>query len=347
MANADWLVLQFHITGRCNLQCKHCYRTDGGVQPLSFDDVIGTLEQFKALIKRRASETNSAEWGHVNITGGEPFMREDMPLLLEYFEKNKSVLGFGVLTNGSFITEDMIGLLKKAGVSFVQLSLDGNRALHDELRAKGDYRRTLKTAALLEKRGIKTYISFTANRKNIKALPSAAWACRLRGISLLWSDRLVPIGNGADMKELAITREYMPEYLSMLKKAVGTRLTQRLFPKTFVARNRAIQFLGCTDPIYTCSAGNQLITVDEFGNIMPCRRMGTVCGDVFSSSLEEIYCHHPLFLSLRESAVPESCYGCIYNHLCRGGAKCQTLAAYGRLNEADPGCPLSKTGGDL
>ena len=47
--NQTRLLMQFHITGRYNLKCKHCYRVEGDVEPLSFADVINVIDQFKIL----------------------------------------------------------------------------------------------------------------------------------------------------------------------------------------------------------------------------------------------------------------------------------------------------------
>ena len=151
--------------------------------------------------------------------------------------------------------------------------------MHDSLRAKGDYDRVLKTAKYLEENGIKTYISFTANKTNYKYLPVVARECRKRKITKLWSDRIVPIGNGRELDELKITSDDLEGYIKCLKKAKGSILTQKLYKKTSVTMNRALQFQNSDGEIYSCSAGDSLITVDEFGNIMPCRRMPIICGN--------------------------------------------------------------------
>ncbi|MBE7043839.1 MAG: radical SAM protein, partial [Ruminococcaceae bacterium] len=275
--HASRLLLQFHITGRCNLQCKHCYRTEGDVETLSFDAVISVMEQFKELRKEYNLQHNIKRKGHINITGGEPFFRKDMKQILTYLGENKKFFTYGILSNGSFIDDEMISILKKTEVSFVQLSIDGNKEMHDSLRAPGDYDRVLKTAEYLEKKGIRTYISFTANKENYKYLPIVARECRKRNITKLWSDRLVPIGNGQELESLVITKGDFSRYLKSLKKAQGNWLIRHLYPKTQVAMNRALQFQNSNGAIYSCSAGDSLITVDEFGNIMPCRRMPVVC----------------------------------------------------------------------
>ena len=340
--NHTRLQLQFHITGRCNLRCKHCYRAEGDVEPLSFQDVVRVIEQFKELQESYRLQHHTIRKGHINITGGEPFFREDIRAILLYLGENADCFTYGVLSNGSFLTDEVVELLKQTHVSFVQLSIDGDRAMHDSLRAPGDYDRVMQTAERLERQGIRTYISFTANQENYRYLPIVARECRKRRITKLWSDRLVPIGNGQELQTLAITDRELPQYIRCLKQAQGNRLTNLLYPKTQVTSNRALQFQGTRGSIYSCSAGNTLITVDEFGNIMPCRRMPILCGNVFRTTLKEVYYHHDIFRNLRRNTIPKECANCAHAYLCIGGAKCQSYACFGSFQHADPACPLAE-----
>lgn len=338
--NRNRLVLQFHITGRCNLRCKHCYREEGDVQPLSYDDVIRVIDQFLTLCRQYNRQKGIKKRGHINLTGGEPFIREDIGEILAYLGQKRDQVTYGILSNGSFLDASRIALLKETGVSFVQLSIDGNRKTHDSLRAPGDYHRVLETARLLEASGIRTYISFTANRQNFRQLPAVAAACRRRRISRLWSDRLVPIGNGQAMADLQITEKQLPAYLRAFKRARGSALTRKLWPKTRVTMSRALQFLDTGDSVYRCSAGDSLITVDEFGHIMPCRRMPILCGDIFTNTLASVYEDHPVFRDLRKPLIPEECAACPHSVFCGGGARCQSYATYGTYRQADPACFL-------
>ncbi len=332
--------LQFHITGRCNLRCKHCYRTEGDVERLSFNDVINVFEQFKALRLEFNRIHKTDRKGHINLTGGEPFLREDIRDILAYLGENNDVFSYGVLSNGSFIDDGMISLLKSTEAAFVQLSIDGDRVTHDALRAQGDYDRVMKTAEFLEKSGVRVYISFTANSENYSNLSHVASECRKRGITKLWTDRLVPIGNGAELEGLVITDKLIKNYLGALKAAQGGRIKRMLCKKTAVTANRALQFIGADGDIYNCNAGKGLITVTELGEIMPCRRMPIACGSVFDSSLCDVYFRNDIFRLLRLDAIPYECEGCAYAERCRGGAKCQSYANYGSFFYADPACPL-------
>ncbi|MBQ9387059.1 MAG: radical SAM protein [Lachnospiraceae bacterium] len=337
---AHRLILQFHITGRCNLNCKHCYRDSDDAKELSFDDIKSVIDQFLLLRKKYNKEHNIFCKGHINITGGEPFIRKDILDILSYLHSKKNEISYGVLSNGSFIDEKIMIALAYTGAAFVQLSIDGDEKTHDGLRKKGDYIRTFNKAAELEGFGIRTFVSFTANKDNYRYLPIVAKKCRKNGISKLWTDRLVPIGSGASMSDIVITANEMKDYVNTIKKAQGNYITRKIFPYTEVSANRALQFIGGNECTYRCSAGESLITVDEFGNIVPCRRMPIICGNIFTSTLEDIYYTNEIFIDLRKHMIPEKCKSCLHGEKCRGGARCQAYAAYGSYNEADPGCFL-------
>ena len=338
--NANRILLQFHITGRCNLKCKHCYRVEGDVEPLTYEDIVEVIQQFKELRETYNLKNRIKRKGHINITGGEPFIRSDIKEILRYLGENKDFFSYGILSNGSFINDEIISILKETGVSFVQLSIDGDLETHDDLRAKGDFERVFETAKLLERNKIRTYISFTANKNNYKFLPEVARICRKNKITKLWSDRLVPIGNGENISDLSISCNEMLDYIGTMKKSQGGKIINALCPKTQVTMNRALQFLGGKGDIYSCSAGESLITVDEYGRVMPCRRLPIVCGNIFESTLSEIYYEDETFINLREKNIPEECSACDFRNLCRGGAKCQSYAKYNDFSFADPACPL-------
>lgn len=334
------LVMQFHVTGRCTLRCKHCYREDGDVECLSTEDVFRVIHQYEALLAAFRKERGTQRRGHINITGGEPFMRRDIGEVLRCFGWRRKLFTYAVLSNGALIDEEIIALLKETGAAFVQLSIDGCRPTHDDLRAPGDYDRTFAMARRLEGSGIETHISFTANRDNYRDLPQVAAACRKSGVTRLWSDRLVPIGQGAEL--LTIDAAHTQDYLRTLRRARGGAVTHLLHPHTEVRMSRALQFL-CGGESYRCGAGDTLITVDEKGQILPCRRMPIVCGTIFDTTLEEVYFRHPVFRRLRELPSPPECLPCPHRERCRGGARCQSYAAYGVFDRADPGCPLRDT----
>ena len=78
--------------------------------------------------------------------------------------------------------------------------------------------------------------------------------------------------------------------------------------------------------------------VMENGDLVPCRRMPIVVGNLLSENLYDLYQNSPTLRMLREDTTPEDCRGCEHESLCRGGLKCLTYALHGDLNHKDAGC---------
>jgi MoaA/NifB/PqqE/SkfB family radical SAM enzyme len=77
------LLLQWHITDKCNLRCRHCYQDDYRRRGLAFGRLVGILDQYEMLLASLSEEAGRPVCGHINITGGEPFVREDFLQLLK------------------------------------------------------------------------------------------------------------------------------------------------------------------------------------------------------------------------------------------------------------------------
>ena len=96
----------------------------------SLTDVI---DKFCELRRQYNLQHGIKKRGHINLTGGEPFCRADIRDIIGYIHKRCDELTYGVLSNGSFIDDELMKLLKQTDVSFVQLSIDGDRKTHDFL----------------------------------------------------------------------------------------------------------------------------------------------------------------------------------------------------------------------
>ena len=67
--------LQWHITERCNLRCRHCYQ-----DPAFLKEEVGTKELIKILedfIGQIKAWNLPKETVRISLTGGEPFVRKD------------------------------------------------------------------------------------------------------------------------------------------------------------------------------------------------------------------------------------------------------------------------------
>ena len=185
------LLLQWHITDRCNLRCSHCYQDTYSGKELQFEDILDVLKQYKDLLQLwRHGEGRLPVRGHITITGGEPFVRRDFLDLLEVFSANKRHFSFAILTNGSFIDASVARKLHRLGTSFVQVSIEGTQATHDMIRGHGDFDKTVSAVKHLVRARVRTLISFTAHRANFRGFTEVARLGRRLRVSRVWADRV-------------------------------------------------------------------------------------------------------------------------------------------------------------
>lgn len=336
--NKCGLSLQLHITGKCNQRCKHCYHNNYENEPMSFKDIEYIIEQFKELIDKYNENKGIKEKGEINITGGEPFVRDDFMQILELLHENKDYFKFSILTNGSFITDEIAEKLAKLEVTCIQVSIDGDINTHDEIRGKGNFERTFRAIDILVKHKIITIVSFTASKINYKEFPKVAEYCEKHKVNVLWSDRLVPIGNGKKLIEQCLSVTECLEYFKIMKK-VQDDFRQRK-STTYIEIDRALQFIVTKEVPHRCVAGDSLITIDEYGNLLPCRRMPIKCGNVLNEKLSDLYFNNFVFNDLRKRKIANECLKCRFKKICNGGSKCMAYAINEDYNTAEPFCPL-------
>jgi radical SAM protein with 4Fe4S-binding SPASM domain len=331
------LLLQWHITDRCNLQCKHCYQETDSLKELPFKDLLKVYGQFQELLDFwNQDETLPPTKGHVTVTGGEPFIRHDFMDLLEFFSTQRQTTTFAILTNGSFIDAEMAHRLRNLAPTFVQVSIDGTQATHDRIRGAGDFKRVVLAVKHLVRAHVPIFISFTANRANFREFEKVAQlGMRLR-VDRVWADRFIPLGSGSTFQEWVLTPNETRELFETMYRA-RSKAARRLFCRTEIAMHRALQFLVAGGRPYHCTAGDTLITVMPNGDLYPCRRMPIRVGNLMETPLIELYRESDLFRALR-NRINEDCKDCFYSKLCRGGLKCLSYALTGDPFRTDPGC---------
>jgi radical SAM protein with 4Fe4S-binding SPASM domain len=347
--NPGKLLLQWHITDRCNLGCSHCYQGSFAGNEPDYAGLLSVLEQFKGLLvswKRQSGRTGVR--GHLTVTGGEPFLRPDFMDLLQIFSANKGLFSFAILTN-SFIDQSVASRLKKLGPSFVQVSLDGGRETHDRIRGPGAFESTVSAINRLVNGGVRTFVSFTAHRDNYLEFPVVVDIARSLKVARVWADRFIPPAPESSraidpQAPCALTPLETLHFFRLMHRAKNDGKAGRRFrfKNTEVAMHRAIQFLvGCGKP-YRCSAGDSLICILSNGDVYPCRRMPIKVGNVVEIPLGRIYHENDILLALRDNdRIPEGCRTCFFVRECRGGLRCLAYALTGSPFESDPGCWLS------
>ena len=287
------------------------------------DALDAVLGQYAALLDKLGMK------GYLNVTGGEPLTHPELfPVLCRARDIG---LVTAVLTNGTLIGRREARRLKACGVDYVQVSLDGMRETHDAIRGEGSFDAAMQGIRWLRSEDIFTTVSFTAQQANVKDFAKLAKLCRDADVGKLWFDRVV-VPAGEDRGQLSLTAR---QCQGLFRKAA------RLSRTTPARCIRALQFLECEGaPVYSCTAGSRLLAVLANGDVMACRRLPIVLGNVREQDLASIYFTSPDAIALREGSAPAACSSCAHVSACGGGAKCIAYARTGNYSAADPDCPL-------
>src|SRR5438874_5581465 len=96
---------------RCNLACKYCNEYDDFSKPVPLD-----------LMFKRVDKLGELGTSVVTISGGEPLLHPELDQIIGRIRKNSSVAG--MITNGYLLMPDRIERLNKAGLEWLQISID-------------------------------------------------------------------------------------------------------------------------------------------------------------------------------------------------------------------------------
>ena len=332
----DNVLIQWHITEKCNLRCTHCYH-NGYSGNEKLDSLLYILAQIEDFIDDVRKNKTHFVPAHITITGGEPMVSPAFWDLIDVFHQKKKKFGYSILTNGTYINGESIKKLASLAPYYVQISIEGSEQLHDSIRGEGNFKNVCKAARLLVKNKITTSISFTAHAYNYKEFPAVARIGRKLGVNRVWTDRLIPYGTGSSLTSM--NKQQTKEYIELIRKSSQHPLVY-LKSGFQVSMLRALQFIESPkDKPYRCVAGEKLITIGSKGEILPCRRMPIDCGNLFKTSLLSVYQESPLFRALRNPDNTSSeCKSCLFSDSCRGGLKCLSYAVEGSPFVRDPGC---------
>lgn len=114
--------LRLAVTDRCNLRCNYCMPAEG----INFakNDKLFTLDELYTLTKIMVEQGIDK----IRITGGEPFVRKDLMVLLRKMAKLEGLKDISITTNATLIGP-YIDELKELGITDINVSMD---AIHKE-----------------------------------------------------------------------------------------------------------------------------------------------------------------------------------------------------------------------
>jgi pyrroloquinoline quinone biosynthesis protein E len=320
------------LTYRCPLRCAYCsnpVRLAHLGPELATEDWARTFREAEALGVVQ-----------VNLTGGEPLLRDDLPELCA--AARSCDLFTNLITSGLPLSRGRLRALAEAGLDAVQLSVqDTDPATAARIAGLDALEPKTLVAEWTRELGLPLTINVVLHRQNLARLDAL----------IAMAERL-----GADRLELAhvqvlgwalLNREHLLPSAAMMSEArraiaeAQVRLRGRLeilsvLPDYFVDRPRA-----CMD-----GWGRRYLVVAPDGRVLPCHAAQTLPGLDFESvrdrSVAEIWYGSSAFNRFRgEGWMPEPCRSCAERGVDFGGCRCQAFHLTGDAAATDPACSLA------
>ncbi|WP_172613731.1 radical SAM/SPASM domain-containing protein [Moorella sp. E306M] len=347
-------VVVWNCTRACNLKCRHCYAAAGPVAGGEEMDTLAARDFLEQLAAFRVPV--------LLLSGGEPLVRQDIfDLMAAAVKKGLRVT---LSTNGTLIDRSTARELKKIGISYVGISLDGVEERHDAFRGqKGAF------AAALE--GIRNCLAvdqrvglrFTISRLNVDQLEEIFYLIREENIPRACFYHLVYSGRGSELAGEDLSHEESRAAMDLLIEATRRLKEQGREVEILTVDNHADGVylylkLRRQDPeraaavleLLRLNGGNRsgiaIGAVDWAGNVHPDQfTTHHTLGNVRERPFGEIWTDvsHPLLKALRDRKplLKGRCSTCAWLDLCNGNCRARAESLTGDFWESDPACYLT------
>lgn len=242
-----------YITYKCNLACKFCGRRNINTPEMSTEQIKNCLREFK--------EIGTMFW---SFNGGEPLLRQDIGELIDYSKKLD--LKCSITTNGILIP---LKINQIKNLDLVTISIDGPEQIHDQIRGKGNFSKTIKSLEILRKNNIKIYISSVLNKTNLDYLDDI-WKISEEHDAYLEFSPITIHKEGKNEE----TVNYFPEkekFQRAINWLISEKKRGRKIANSFNYLNQLKRYPSF--PMIDCWASHLFCSVTPDGFVVPCSEM--------------------------------------------------------------------------
>lgn len=254
------------LTDACNLRCRGCWiESHGRPNQLTWEEIQTVVESG------RKHAVN-----FFALLGGEPFLYPDFWRLIKSYPD----CYFQIITNGLFLTPEVVSRLRRAGNVSPLVSIDGRREANDERRGEGVFDRAVAGLKEMKRGRLLFGVATTVTSRNIEEVLDESYVKFFieQGAAYLWYYGYRPVG--ADpAPHLALDARGMREFRRRLI-ALRKRSPIILIDTYWDAEGKAV-----------CPAAAGLgFHIGPQGSIEPCPPLSLACetvreskGDLFSA----------------------------------------------------------------
>jgi len=326
------------LTYRCNLRCVFCY---AGCVHSSRAREAGRREMRTGEVERVLDRIrNQAQVPSVSFTGGEPTLRADLPRLVRHAARKLS-MRVNLITNGTLIDAAAARKLAAAGLASAQVSIEGpDAACHDAVTGEeGSFARSCRAVAHLRAAGIHTHANTTIHRQNIGRMAEMPRFARdVLGVDRLSMNMVIPSGSAAEEDALRTSpllrySEMAPVILSVQQAAQEAGVEFMWYsPTPLCLFNPITAELGNKG----CSACDGLLSVDPYGQILPCSSCEDPVGSLLDEAFSDLWKNDTSRSYQQKQFAHPACRDCDNFCACHGG--CPLYWRHFGFEELE-GCP--------
>ncbi|MCM1504648.1 MAG: radical SAM protein [Muribaculum sp.] len=241
------------LTYRCPMRCRMCniwkYPTD-------------QREEIKA-----ADLKSLPKLKFINLTGGEPFIREDLPEIVEECFRHTDRI---VISTSGWFDDRVISLAKQFPNIGIRISIEGLSTKNDELRGReGGFDKGLKTLLTLKQMGIKD-IGFgcTVSNHNSKDMLALYKLSRELGLEFATAAFHNSYYFHKDDNSITNREEVCGDFRQLIRWQLEEKHPKSWFRAFF--NMGLINYIEGGRRMLPCEAGLTNFFIDPWGEVYPC-----------------------------------------------------------------------------
>lgn len=239
------LTATIELTSKCNWRCKHCYLTDN------------TLELPENVIFELIDELREMGVYELKLSGGEPTIRSDLSDIIAY--ARKKYMSVILLTNMSFLSEELFAIIKKYGLQRVETTLFSmNPQIHDSfVGVPNAFSNTMDNLLRLKELNVDILVKTWAISSNINDLEKMKLYFESAGFGFSVFTQIYPDFNG-------IYKLPDGERISDIEYAKALEISDKTLRRNFP--------LEVCDNRYLCEEFRFRTYITVEGDVIPCAK---------------------------------------------------------------------------
>ncbi len=259
------------VTYRCNAKCHMCntWKYPSGQKEEINTDTYRKLPMMKT----------------VNVTGGEPFLRDDLDEIIAVLKKKTARL---VISSNGYYTDRIIRLFEKHKDIGIRISIEGLPDVNDELRGiKNGFDHGVRTLLRLHQMGIKDIgFGITVSDRNAKDMMELYVLSKMMRLEFATaaihnSFYFHKFDNKFEQPEIVIN-----EFVMLIGEFLKSNRPKDWFRAYF--NYGLINYIKGNPRLLPCEMGADSFFLDPFGEIYPCNILEKSMGNLTGKHFDEI-----------------------------------------------------------